>query len=37
LVLDWPSTFVPDLGIWYFSILLYSGLVMVWGLTLIFY
>jgi hypothetical protein len=37
LVFDGLLTFMPDLGIWYFSILLYSGLVMVWGLTLIFY
>jgi hypothetical protein len=37
LVLDRLLTFMPDLGIWYFSILLYSDLVMVWGLTLIFY
>jgi hypothetical protein len=37
LVLDGLLTFMPDLGIWYFSILSYSGLVMVWSLTLIFY
>ncbi len=37
LVLDGLLTFRPDHGIWYFSILLYSDLVMVWGLTLIFY
>ncbi len=37
LVFDGLLTFMPDLGIWYFSILSYSGLVMVWGLTLIFY